>query len=55
VLAARFWPTRDPEVIEHEHDLDHDHHHLADAALVDGRWRHVHHYRIDDLHHRWPA
>ncbi|MFE9748997.1 MFS transporter [Saccharothrix saharensis] len=55
VLAARFWPTRDPEVIEHEHDLDHGHHHLADADLVNGRWRHVHHYRIDDLHHRWPA
>ncbi|MEV8438658.1 MFS transporter [Actinosynnema sp. NPDC051121] len=55
VLAVRFWPARDPEVIEHEHDLDHDHHHLADADLVDGRWRHVHHYRIDDLHHRWPA
>ncbi|MEU4448423.1 MFS transporter [Actinosynnema sp. NPDC050801] len=55
VLAVHFWPARDPEAVEHEHDLDHDHDHLDNADLVDGRWRHVHPYRIDDLHHRWPA
>lgn len=54
-LAVRFWPARDPELVEHEHDLDHGHDHLADADLVDGHWRHAHPYRIDDLHARWPA
>ncbi|WP_033439117.1 MFS transporter [Saccharothrix sp. NRRL B-16314] len=56
VVAIRLWPAGDPEVIEHEHDgLDTAHHHLDGAVLVDGRPRHAHSFRIDDLHTRWPA
>ncbi len=55
-VAIRLWPAGDPEVIEHEHDgLDTDHDHLDGAVLVDGRPRHAHAYRIDDLHTRWPG
>ncbi|XVS60948.1 MFS transporter [Actinosynnema sp. CA-299493] len=55
-VAIRLWPAGDPEVVEHEHDgLDTDHDHLDGALLVDGRPRHAHTYRIDDLHTRWPS
>ncbi|MEU7524408.1 MFS transporter [Saccharothrix sp. NPDC042600] len=54
-FAARVWPTHDPETVEHEHDHHCDHTHLHDAELVNGRWRHTHPYRIDNLHTRWPA
>ncbi|MBB5953700.1 MFS family permease [Saccharothrix tamanrassetensis] len=54
--AARLWPTHDPEAVEHDHlDLDEYHDHLEGAVLVDGCRRHVHPYRIDELHARWPA
>ncbi|MEO6083910.1 MAG: MFS transporter [Umezawaea sp.] len=54
--AVRLWPRHDPEVVEHDHDgLVPDHEHLCDAASVDGRWRHAHPYRIDEIHDRWPA
>ncbi|GGM86278.1 MFS transporter [Lentzea pudingi] len=42
-IAVRFWPTRDPEVVEHEH---------RDAAGV--VWTHSHEFRINDDHVRWP-
>ncbi|MDQ2585137.1 MFS transporter [Saccharothrix yanglingensis] len=55
-VATRLWPAGDPEVLEHDHhDLTRDHDHLRDAVLVDGRHRHAHTYRIDDLHTRWPT
>ncbi|MGX7827931.1 MFS transporter [Actinokineospora sp. 24-640] len=54
-LACRVWPCHDPEEIEHEHDLEPGHDHLGDAHPAEGRWRHVHPYRIDELHTRWPA
>ncbi|CCH32424.1 MFS transporter [Actinosynnema sp. NPDC047251] len=54
-VAVRCWPAHDPEEVEHLHELDEDHDHLHDAVFVNGRWRHVHTYRIDRLHTRWPA
>ncbi|GAA1299363.1 MFS transporter [Saccharothrix xinjiangensis] len=53
--AHRSWPADDPEALEHDHDPDHDRAHLEGATPVDGRLRHTHAYRIDDLHTRWPA
>ncbi|MBI1493210.1 MFS transporter [Halocynthiibacter styelae] len=47
IAAQRFWPTYDPEIIEHTHDdlpLDHPH--------LQGQRRHAHHFVIDDLHMR---
>lgn len=56
VVAMRLWPLRDPVVVEHDHDgLPADHEHLCGAASVDGRWRHAHAYRIDEIHDRWPT
>lgn len=68
ILAARVWPTGDPEVLEHEHDeIEHDHshgtsaHHRAHA--IDGdptgrhrhrKLRHSHPFVIDDHHPIWP-
>lgn len=55
-VAVRVWPREDPDTVEHEHDhLAADHEHVNGAVLVQGRWRHAHPYRIDDLHVRWPA
>jgi predicted MFS family arabinose efflux permease len=49
--ALLMWPTKDPEVIEHDHpDLSPDDSHLVDAS----RNRHAHAFVIDDLHTRWP-
>lgn len=50
VLAGRFWPARDPEILEHAHlDLPLDHPHLANHH----EHRHAHAFMIDDLHRRW--
>lgn len=54
-LACRVWPSHDPDEVEHEHDLAPGHDHLGDAHPAEGRWRHAHPYRIDELHTRWPA
>ncbi|MDX8049842.1 MFS transporter [Lentzea sp. BCCO 10_0798] len=43
VIAVKFWPTHDPEVVEHEH---------RDAEGV--VWTHAHEFRINDEHVRWP-
>ncbi|SMC77907.1 MFS transporter [Lentzea albidocapillata] len=43
MIAVKFWPTHDPEVVEHEH---------CDAAGV--VWTHAHEFRINDEHVRWP-
>jgi MFS family permease len=51
--AARLWPSRDQDVVAHEHpDLPAGHPHLADAS---SRKRHAHVYIIDDLHPHWPV
>ena len=50
VTAMRFWPTGDPEVVEHSHDnlpLDHPH--------LQGRRHHTHTLVIDDAHPRWGS
>ena len=53
LVAARLWPTEDPEVIPHAHpELPPDHPHLRSA---DGSNRHAHPFVIDDLHHGWPV
>ena len=53
-LAARLWPARDPEILEHEHaDLEAGHPHLQQHAPHSGK-THAHAYRIDTLHRNWP-
>jgi MFS family permease len=53
-LAARLWPTRDPEILEHEHaELETNHPHLQHHAPHSGK-THAHAYRIDTLHRQWP-
>lgn len=48
ILALRFWPAGDPQVIGHRHDdLPLDHPHLR------GERAHAHTYVIDDYHRRW--
>jgi MFS family permease len=54
--AVKAWPVEDPETVEHDHEhLAADHEHLDGAVLIQGRWRHTHPFRIDDLHAQWPA
>ncbi|MFE1270357.1 MFS transporter [Streptomyces sp. NPDC058757] len=54
VAAARLWPRRDPEELEHAHpELPAGHPHTA-AGTGPGH-RHVHAFRIDALHRHWPA
>lgn len=53
LFAWRTWPVHDPDVVPHDHpELDGDHEHLASGSAGDGG--HVHVYRIDELHRRWP-
>ena len=50
VTAMRFWPTGDPEVVEHSHDnlpLDHPH--------LQGHRHHTHALVIDDAYPRWGS
>ena len=50
IAALRFWPSADPEVVEHSHDnlpLDHPH--------LQGHRRHSHALVIDDAHPRWDS
>ncbi|WP_349506776.1 MFS transporter [Agrobacterium pusense] len=55
IIAARLWPSADPDEIEHVHDaLDPDHPHLAGADRIVGGHRHVHAYVIDSHHQEWP-
>ena len=49
-LALKVWPTRDSEVVSHQHpELSPDHPHIKGGAP-----RHAHAFVIDNLHHRWP-
>jgi len=55
LLAARLWPNRDPDTIEHVHDdLASDDPHLEDAVPVSGGHRHEHAFVIDRRHPEWP-
>jgi H+ antiporter protein len=50
VVALRFWPREDPEILEHTHDnlpLDHPHLH--------GERRHAHPFVVDENHPRWAS
>ncbi|MFF3773777.1 MFS transporter [Streptomyces sp. NPDC002232] len=50
VGAARLWPREDPAELAHVHpELPAGHPHLAGAGA-----HHVHAFRIDALHRRWP-
>lgn len=55
MLALLLWPSRDPEVIEHVHDLPPDHPHVHGAKRTEGRMRHAHTFAIDDNHRHWPV
>jgi MFS family permease len=56
VVALRFWPRRDPVVLEHTHPIGQvDPDHVADAVDERGRHRHAHEFVIDRDHRRWPA
>lgn len=51
LAAARFWPKRDPQVIDHKHDeLPAGHPHLIAAHGGNAS----HEFVIDDLHPEWP-
>ena len=53
-VASRVWPSRDPEVIAHEHpELPAGHAHTQDAAR--NGLRHAHTFVIDDHHPNWPG
>lgn len=50
MLAVKFWPATDSEVIPHQHpELPSDHPHVSGESSS-----HAHVYVIDNLHHRWP-
>jgi len=50
LLAFRFWPAADWDVIPHLHpELPSDHPHLRGEPSG-----HAHVYVIDNLHHQWP-
>ena len=52
VLALMVWPSKDPEVVPHDHDdLPMDHPHLREHH-PEGRA--VHSFVLDDLHRTWP-
>lgn len=54
VLAVRFWPREDPQVIAHRHDdLPADHPHMLEQP-VDAKGIHTHDFVIDDAHPNWP-
>jgi len=55
LVAARVWPAKDPEVIEHEHrDLPVGHVHTQGAVACGNRVRHSHVFVVDDQHPHWP-
>ena len=50
LLACRFWPATDSDVVPHRHpEMPSDHPHLRGEPSG-----HAHVYVIDNLHHRWP-
>lgn len=54
--ALSLWPSQDIAELEHIHqELPEGHQHLAGAMSVDGGFRHVHEFVIDDYHSEWPG
>ena len=55
-LAARVWPAEDPLERAHAHpELPAAHPHLRDVPAEGADGRHIHAYRIDDLHPDWTT
>ena len=53
MAAIRFWPAKDPVMVEHRHDdLASDHPHLAEAH--NGGKSGSHDFVIDEIHSQWP-
>ncbi|MCV7116288.1 MFS transporter [Mycobacterium nebraskense] len=57
VSARLLWPRHDPDELTHTHDIAAtDHHHLNDAAAIEGgRMQHTHTFIVDQDHLRWPT
>jgi len=56
ILAPMFWPSHDPEIVEHLHqDLPSDHPHVRDAIRTRSGLKHAHAFVIDDVHREWPS
>ena len=54
ILALMFWPSHDPEIVEHLHqDLPSDHPHVRDAISTGSGLMHAHAFVIDDVHREW--
>lgn len=54
IFALRVWPANDPLERAHLHpELPADHPHLRETDAAGPNHRHVHPYRIDDLHPHW--
>ncbi|WP_439123617.1 MFS transporter [Marivita sp.] len=54
LFALRVWPANDPLERAHTHpELSEDHPHLRETNTTGPNHRHVHPYRIDDLHPHW--
>ena len=55
-VTTMVWPSRDPDVIEHEHpDLPPGHAHTQGAVDNGERVRHAHTFVVDDQHPHWPS
>jgi hypothetical protein len=55
-LAVRVWPAEDPLERAHAHpELPAAHPHLRDVPAEGADGRHIHAYRIDDLHPDWTT
>lgn len=54
-VTSRLWPSRDPEVIEHDHpNLPAGHAHAQGAVVTRDGVRHAHVFVVDDQHPHWP-
>lgn len=55
-IAVTVWPSRDPDVIEHEHpELPAGHAHTQGAIVTGDGVRHAHPFVVDDHHPHWPS
>ncbi|PZO17951.1 MAG: MFS transporter [Burkholderiales bacterium] len=54
-VALMVWPSRDPEVIEHDHpELPAGHAHTHGSIAAGSGARHAHPFVVDDHHPHWP-
>lgn len=53
-IAARIWPSQDPDQVSHAHpELQPDHDHMLEHPA--GSAGHRHEYIVDDQHRHWPS